>query len=125
LLVRLPSVLAIAVVGVSIARAADAEGEYLRLRDRSRDLVRRACGECHDGTRSSALPKALHVFDTRDSEWAAHMDERQLRSASSRLADRVVPTQAKEEAKPLKVSPVEKAEFDEFVTAEIARRVKR
>jgi hypothetical protein len=106
----------------SPARADPADDEYLRLRGQSRELVNKSCGECHDGARKTAVPKALAVFDTRDADWTAHMSEKQLRAASGRLADKVVPTQAKEEAKPLSVSVTEKAQFDAFVTAEIAHR---
>jgi len=104
------------------AWADDTETEYLRLRAAGRVLLDKSCGECHDGGRKTALPKALHVFDTRDADWAARMDERQLRSAAGRLADKVVPTQGHEEAKALAVTVNEKAEFDAYVTTELGRR---
>jgi hypothetical protein len=99
-----------------------ADTEYERLRERTRQLVDRTCGECHDGGRSSALPKALAIFDTRDAAWAARMTHAQLRSASSRLASDIVPTLEKAEAKPLHVTVLERAEFDAFVAAEMGRR---
>jgi hypothetical protein len=105
------------------ASASDpAEEEYLRLRENSREVVRKSCGECHDGGRSTALPKALAIFDTRDADWARHMTEAQLRSAAVRLAGDLVPTRGKEEAKPMKVSAKERSEFDAYIVAEVGRR---
>jgi hypothetical protein len=95
------------------ASAAQAGDDHARMRDQSRALVHRSCGECHDGGRSTAVPKALKVFDSREVEWTAHMSDSQLHKASGRLAG------LKPEARP---SAAEKAAFDAFVSAELARR---
>jgi len=88
-------------------------GDYGHMRDESRALVHKSCGECHDGGRSTAVPKALKVFDSRDVAWTAHMSDAQLHKAKGRFEG------LKPEAKP---SAAELAAFDAFVSAEIARR---
>jgi hypothetical protein len=101
-------------LGMSLASSvASAGDDYEQIRDQSRALVHKSCGECHDGGRTTAVPKALKVFDSRDVEWTAHMSDSQLHKAQGRFDG------LKPEAKP---SAAERAAFDAFVTAELARR---
>jgi hypothetical protein len=47
-------------------------------------LVRR-CGECHQGSRATAVPDALAVFDLDQPTWPARFDEPRFRVALERL----------------------------------------
>jgi hypothetical protein len=57
------------------------------------------------------------VFDLREPEWSARMSGAQLRSALWRLGEPLPP-----DGRPSDVSPEERARFQRFVDAELARR---
>lgn len=73
------------------ALAAPASGD--KLNAAVRRIALDHCGSCHDGSRSSANPAALKIFDLRDEDWTARMSEEQVlklngRGKSLRPADR-------------------------------------
>ena len=73
------------------ALAAEASGEALNAAVRR--IVMNHCGSCYDGSRVSANPAALKIFDLRDEDWTARMSSEQVlklngRGKSLRPADR-------------------------------------
>jgi hypothetical protein len=58
----------------------------------ARAIVDHYCAKCHDGSRATAKPAALAVFDLRDRDWTARMTDAQLREAPVRLAGTRGPT---------------------------------
>jgi hypothetical protein len=49
------------------------------------DMLAAHCGECHEGHRSTAQPRALAVFDLDQPDWPARFDERRYQAALMRL----------------------------------------
>jgi hypothetical protein len=52
----------------------------------ARAIADHYCAKCHDGSRATAKPAALAVFDLREPDWAARMSDAELRESSARLA---------------------------------------
>jgi hypothetical protein len=75
------AVVAVASLG-GTALAAEASGE--RLNAAVRRMVIDHCGSCHDGSRASANPAALKVFDLRDEDWTARMSDEQVLKLNGR-----------------------------------------
>ena len=50
------------------------------------DVLAEHCGECHEGHRATAVPKALAVFDLDQPDWPARFDEHRYQAALMRLA---------------------------------------
>lgn len=99
------------------AAAAQEGRDRDRLRDDSRLILERSCGQCHIGDYPTALSRALAVFDLSEIEWSARMSEAQLRDAERRLAGPLPP-----DGDPSDVTPEERALFGRFVDAEVVRR---
>src|SRR5262245_25767911 len=55
-------------------------------RHAAHDVLAEHCGECHEGHRSTAKPKALAVFDLDKPDWPSRFDEHKFASALKRLA---------------------------------------
>lgn len=102
---------------LSTARAEPAKLSCDEAREDARRILTKYCGECHVGSRKTAKPKALQVFDLDDPGFAAKLSQRRLRNAAWRLGE---PLDAR--ARPLKVSDEEKAAFQRFVDLEMERR---
>lgn len=69
------------------------------------DVLAEHCGECHEGRRATAKPKALAVFDLDQPDWPMRFDEHRYQSALMRLA---------------KKSPAARDAFIAFRDAELA-----
>jgi hypothetical protein len=52
------------------------------------DVLAEHCGECHEGHRPTAKPKALAVFDLDQPDWPMRFDEHRYQSALRRLASK-------------------------------------
>ena len=89
------------------------------LREEARTLVERHCGECHVGTRPTARPGALAVFDLTEQDWSARMSARQLGSLQRRIGGRRSPS----EGTTPQVTELEWGHLQAYVTQEQARRV--
>ncbi|HEX2686195.1 MAG TPA: hypothetical protein VHN14_06235 [Kofleriaceae bacterium] len=50
------------------------------------DMLAEHCGECHEGHRATAQPKALAVFDLDKADWPMRFDEHRYQAALRRLA---------------------------------------
>src|SRR5262245_118608 len=50
------------------------------------DVLAEHCGECHEGHRPTAKPKALAVFDLDQPDWPSRFDDHKYQSALKRLA---------------------------------------
>jgi hypothetical protein len=92
------------------------------LRESARETLEANCAECHTKGRSTALPRALRVFDLTETDWAQRMTEEQLREAARRLDQPNAPTRGEGESRKIDVSPEGRARFARFVDAELARR---
>jgi hypothetical protein len=90
------------------------------LRDEARLTLERHCGACHIRDEPTALPRALAVYDLREPDWSARMNDAQLHDAVTRLGEPLPP-----DGKENDVSPAERATFARFVDAEVARRSSR
>ncbi len=93
------------------------------LRESSRDLLSRSCGECHTRHLDTALRGALRVFDVTQLDWSQRMTQAQLREAERRLADDIVPTRSSSGVQKLAVTADEKRLFHDYVELEIAKRI--
>jgi hypothetical protein len=89
------------------------------LRDEARIVLERHCGQCHVRDYPTALPRALAVFDLREPDWSACMSDAQFRSALWRLGEPLPP-----DGRPSDVGPDERARFQSYVDAELARRAR-
>ncbi|HTQ48800.1 MAG TPA: hypothetical protein VMI75_38845 [Polyangiaceae bacterium] len=92
------------------------------LREASREVLDRNCGECHTSTLPTALPRALRVYDLVQLDWSRRMTDAQLRSAESRLHEPIAPTLGEGEARPVRASAEELAMFHRYVELEVQRR---
>ena len=79
------------------------------LRDQARQVLEGSCGRCHDGTRSTAKPAALRIFDLHQPEWAASMSNEQMNHMSGRFEGFGMPIP-------------DRARVQAYIDAEIARR---
>jgi hypothetical protein len=52
------------------------------------DVLAEHCGECHEGHRPTAKPKALAVFDLDQPDWPLRFDEHRYQAALRRLASK-------------------------------------
>ncbi len=104
------------------AGAAARADELGVLREASRELLDRNCGECHTSTLPTALPRALRVYDLVELDWSRRMSDAQLRSADSRLHEPIAPTLGEGEARPVRASAEELARFRRYVELEVQRR---
>jgi len=52
------------------------------------DVLAEHCGECHEGHRPTAKPKALAVFDLDQPDWPMRFDEHRYQSALRRLTSK-------------------------------------
>jgi hypothetical protein len=76
-----PEVTAPAVRHVTDPRSADS------LHAAVHDVLAQRCGECHEGSRASAVPEALAVFDLDRSDWPTRFDsQRRFEVALQRLS---------------------------------------
>ena len=50
------------------------------------DVLAEHCGECHEGHRPTAKPKALAIFDLDQPDWPARFDDHKYKSALGRLS---------------------------------------
>lgn len=48
-------------------------------------ILLRRCGACHQGSRPTAVPEALAVFDLDRTDWPQRFDARRFRVALERL----------------------------------------
>jgi hypothetical protein len=92
------------------------------LREASREVLDRNCGECHTSTLPTALPRALRVYDLAQLDWSRRMTDTQLRDAEGRLRDKVGATLGDGEVRPIVVSSEELAMFHRYVELEAQRR---
>lgn len=123
--------LVVAALSASACRSAspseqrDASPAFARadeLRESSRALLLRECGECHNGELDSALPRALRIYDLSELEWARHMTPEQLHDAEHRLEQDAGPVIGQAEIRPMSVTPQERQTFHEYVELVIANR---
>jgi hypothetical protein len=63
-------------------------------RHAAHDVLAEHCGECHEGHRPTAKPKALAVFDLDKPDWPARFDDHRYQAALMRLAKK--PTAARD-----------------------------
>ena len=84
------------------------------LREEARALVERHCGKCHVGTRPTARPAALAVFDLTEQDWSSRMSARQLGSLQRRVGGL---------SRPAQVTELEWGHLQAYVAQEQARRV--
>jgi hypothetical protein len=99
-----------------------AADDFSVLREASREVLDRNCGECHTSTLTTALPRALRVYDLAQVDWSRRMTDAQLRSAESRLHEPIAPTLGEGEARPVQASAEELAMFHRYVELEVQRR---
>jgi hypothetical protein len=104
----------------SAAPASTARADELR--ESSRALLLRECGECHNGELDSALPGALRIYDLSELDWARHMTPEQLHDAEHRLEQDAGPVIGQAEIRPMNVAPQERQMFHEYVELVIAKR---
>lgn len=50
------------------------------------DVLAEHCGECHEGHRPTAKPKALAIFDLDQPDWPSRFDDHKFKSALGRLS---------------------------------------
>ena len=91
--------------------------ERERLRDQARLVLETHCGQCHISGYSTALPRALRVFDLLEPEWSSHMTDAQLRNVLFRLGEPNAPT-----GQPNDVTPAERSAYENFLDAELHER---
>lgn len=92
------------------------------LREASREVLDRNCGECHTSTLPTALPRALRVYDLAQLDWSRRMTDTQLRDAEGRLKEKIGATLGDGEVRPIVVSSDELAMFHRYVELEVQRR---
>jgi len=92
------------------------------LREASREVLDRNCGECHTSTLPTALPRALRVYDLAQLDWSRRMSDAQLRDAEGRLREKVGATLGDGEVRPIVMSDEELAMFHRYVELEVQRR---
>ena len=78
-----PAVATPAVAAAPVVAAADPREATRRA---AHDVLAEHCGECHEGHRSTAKPKALAIFDLDKPDWPSRFDEHKFSSALKRLA---------------------------------------
>jgi hypothetical protein len=96
-----------AAAALSGAGAADAQG----LRAWAHELTREHCGACHIGSRPSAKPAALAIYDLDATDWPAALTPQRLRAGFTRRLN-------------AKLDEAGRERLREFVESEIARRAK-
>jgi len=74
-----------AVLGVPGAARALEPAQLDLLRDSAREALKPSCGGCHDRAQKGARAKALRIFDLRDADWAAHLNEEQMQHMIGRF----------------------------------------
>ncbi len=62
-----------------------------------RSVIEEHCGKCHDGSRATANPAALRVFDLRVEDWTRSLSEDQLRKVTGRTNGLDLPAEQKRE----------------------------
>jgi hypothetical protein len=96
------------------------------LRDRARLVLEAHCGSCHIGTLTTALPKALAVYNLSDEEWSAKMTKDQLQAMVWRIEDGApfdgADVRNQGQAPPDKPSAADREVIKRYVLAEMARR---
>ena len=65
-------------LGAAAKAPGDPSGELSGLRESARKALRASCGRCHDGTRSTARPAALRIFDLQERDWSARVTDLQM-----------------------------------------------
>lgn len=50
------------------------------------DVLAEMCGECHEGHRPTAKPKALAIFDLDQPDWPSRFDDHRYKAALMRLS---------------------------------------
>ncbi len=61
-----------------------ARADVVALRDWARGLAREHCGACHIGSRPTAKPAALAIYNLDDSNWSATLSPERLRAGFTR-----------------------------------------
>ncbi len=92
------------------------------LRESARETLDANCRECHTTGLSTALPRALRVYDLTEPDWSRRMTEAQLREALRRLGEPFAPTRGEGDVRPIQVTAEARERFARFVEAETARR---
>jgi hypothetical protein len=90
-------------------QATSSSRSLTELRDQARQVLEGSCGRCHDGTRPTAKPAALKIFDLHQREWAASMSNEQMNHMSGRFEGFGMPIP-------------DRARVQAYIDAEIARR---
>jgi hypothetical protein len=75
---RIGALLVLVALGAAADAPSDAAVELSRLRESAREALEASCGRCHDGTRSTARPAALRIFDLHEQDWSARITDRQM-----------------------------------------------
>ena len=63
------------------------------LAEQAREVLNERCGECHDGKRDTAKPKALVVFDVSRERWFETIHDEQLDKLGKRLTGMGAPAE--------------------------------
>ena len=63
---------------VLLASSPPAATKLAALRDAAREALEPSCGRCHDGTRPTARPAALRIFDLREADWSGRVTTEQM-----------------------------------------------
>jgi hypothetical protein len=71
--------------GSAVAATADPREATRRA---AHDVLAEHCGECHEGHRPTAKPKALAIFDLDKPDWPSRFDEHKFKSALGRLSSK-------------------------------------
>jgi hypothetical protein len=75
---RAGALVVLGALGAAARAPGDAPGELSRLRESARKALKASCGRCHDGTRPTARPAALQIFDLQERDWSARVTDLQM-----------------------------------------------
>lgn len=87
------------------------------LREPARTILEVHCGKCHRADSPDANPRALKVFTLNDIDFAAQMNDQQLRDMLGRFTGEISSNEG--------VAPAETAAIRAFVTVEAFRGTSR
>jgi hypothetical protein len=111
-LVTLGPTVALGWPGAGSAVPPRSSDSLVQLRDAARDALQPSCGRCHDGARSTALPKALRIFDLHQPDWSATVTSEQMDQMVRRFEGFHMPA-------------ADRVTVQRFIDAERARRAGR
>lgn len=103
------ALLVLVALGAAAKAPSDAAVELSRLRESARKALRASCGRCHDGTRPTAKPAALRIFDLQEPDWSARVTDLQM----DHMVDRF---------EGFKMPQADRVAVSRFLDAERARR---